>query len=109
MKDQSEIHVIVHLFAGSGGLVALKKFENKALSILKAHQGELLLAFNPIRASEETPDEIHYVKFPNSLAFEEFKNDERHKNLSNERSDAIFRTEIYVSNQLVKYPHQSHE
>ncbi len=103
MKDLSEIHVIVHLFAGSGGLAELTKFESKVLPILKAHRGELLSAFNPVRESQETPDEIHHLRFPNALAFEEFKNDGRHNELAQERTKAISKTEIYVSGRLVQY------
>ena len=104
MANRNEIHVIAHLFAGGGGLQELKRYEIKVLKIVEQHRGELLLSFNPLAGSAETPDEIHYLKFPNASAFEEFKNDARYKELAKERAEAISRTEIYVSGRVVYYP-----
>ena len=103
MREPNEIHVCVLLFVGIGGLEGLAKFEKKALEIVKKHHGELLSAFRPVPDATETPDEIHYLKFPNAIAFEAFKNDARHKELAGERAEAILRTEICVSNRHIDY------
>lgn len=103
MTESNEVLVCVLLFAGAGGLEGLTKFEKKALEIVRKHHGELISAFRPVSDSADTPDEIHYLRFPNAMAFEEFKNDARHIELASAKAEAIVRTQIYVSNQLVDY------
>ena len=103
MRD-CEIYVVVMLFVGDGGLEALRDFETKAMEVLRSYSAELLSAFRPIPTESDGPDEIHLLKFPSQEAFESFKQDPRHAELAAERSKAISKTILYVSDQLVQYP-----
>lgn len=98
------LHIVALLYAGDGGVPALRAFERQAIAILRSHGGNLISALAPAPAPDGTePDEIHLLTFPSLTAFEAYRNDPRLAALSDERAHAIRQTVVYTAAETVSY------
>lgn len=78
---------------------AFLQFESQALKIMRKYGGNLVSAFEPDPHFSSAKDigEIHYLNFPNRVAFDNYRDDSGLKDLSELRHKAIADTQIYVS------------
>lgn len=98
--------VIAFLYAGDGGLDALRNFEARVLLIAADHGGRLESAFIPADEPctvDPPPDEVHILTFPAAEAFQAYRGDARHAELAPVRERAIRRTEVVASGETVRY------
>ncbi len=88
---------------------SFRKYEKAALSRLPAHGGSLVAAFEPEPSADVTAvDEIHYLRFPDTRAYKNFRNDKTLSDLSDLRSMAISNTTIYTSRRQIPYQIAGH-
>lgn len=79
----------------------LTLFESQAMAILKRHGGELVVAFTS--ATEQGEREVHHLCFPDSEAFQAYRDDPELTSLASLREEAISDTEVYVSESVLDY------
>ncbi|MES2823091.1 MAG: DUF1330 domain-containing protein [Pseudomonadota bacterium] len=96
---------MIHVFAKIqvNNFAALEKFEYEAGKIMLEHQGRFLTAFETLRNSCGSGEEIHILEFQSIEHFEQYRQDERHQTLKELRAEAISATEIKISTQLKLY------
>lgn len=98
------MQVLALLYAGAGGVDALRDFEHRALTVLRSHGGTLISAFEPENnGTTDTPDEVHLLEFPSATVFAAYRADPRLEALSDLRANAIARTVVYVSQKQLEY------
>lgn len=96
--------VLVLLSHDSASVDSFRKFELKALAIVRSHGGRLISAFAPDKAGDENaPDEIHLLEFPSQKAFEAYRVDERTIAMAEERAAIISATRVYTSAEIISY------
>jgi len=97
--------IIAHLFIHPGQEVAFHAYESQALARLRAHGGEVLAAFRPRPNAngQPAPDEIHVLRMGSEEQFAAFRADPALAALADLRAQAIARTEIFVSQEIVEY------
>ncbi len=94
--------VLVLLYAGESGLEGLRAFEQKAIQLIREHEGVLISAFNPHQP--DGPDEIHLLQFPSESHLQAYLADPRTAALTPERNKALRQTIVYTSAQFQNYP-----
>jgi uncharacterized protein (DUF1330 family) len=97
--------IVAHLYIHPGQEAALRSYESQALACFRRHGGEVLAAFRP-RADvigKPTPDEIHALRIGSEEQFTAFRADPALQALADLRAQAIARTEIFVSQEIVEY------
>lgn len=82
---------------------ALDQFEKEAALIMKSYGGEILSAFETERNAENSGEEIHILQFPSKAHFEQYREDQRLKVLSELREQAIRTTEITICLRVKSY------
>ena len=97
------IYVVVHLYAGPGGINALRTYEREAIKIAREYGAELISAFVPQNSGENAPDEIHLMTFPSEERLEDYRNDQGRLHLQNEHQDSIADANIYISSDIIEY------
>ncbi len=83
------IQIIALLYASKHGIEGLRKFESQAITILREHSGELISASSNADKSDDDPDEIHVIQFPDAAKFESYKNDPRLADLGSLKLGAV--------------------
>lgn len=94
------IRILVIINAGAGGPEAIRKYESKVMPLMREYDGKLLSAFKP---KDTPPDEIHLIEFPSEEAFSLYQQDSRVVELKAERENAISKTELYISSEIISY------
>jgi uncharacterized protein (DUF1330 family) len=91
------IHIVVLLETNDAD--ALQAFERQAVKLMKKYEGKLVTAFEPdaSRSSSSNIAEIHILEFPNIEAFNQYRTDPHHRELSELRIKAISNTTVFVS------------
>lgn len=84
---------------------AFEDFETQAIQILRSHDGELVAAFNPdsLDTAAKSGIEVHYIQFPAIENYNSYRADPALQALSDIRSNAIHRTQLYISDHLKDY------
>ena len=97
------IHIVVLLEVKEHA--AFLQYESKALKIMKAHGGHLMSAYKPMQAyrSGSEIDEVHILRFPDLVSFENYRTDGKLAELADLRALAIANTKIYVSEAEIDY------
>jgi uncharacterized protein (DUF1330 family) len=101
MEANTMIQVFVKIQVKN--FAALEKFEYEAAKIMFEHQGRFLTAFETLRNSSGSGEEIHILEFQSIEHFEQYRQDQRHQKLKDLRAAAISATEIKISTQLKFY------
>lgn len=98
--------IIAHLYVHPGREDAFRAFESQALARFRAHGGEVLAAFRPRPNADGTPtaDEIHILRIGSEEAFAAYRADPALAGLADLRGQAIARTQIFLSQEIVEYP-----
>tara|TARA_B100001063_G_scaffold112073_1_gene104570 strand:+ start:292 stop:591 length:300 start_codon:yes stop_codon:yes gene_type:complete len=97
------IQIIALLYASKNGIEGLREFESKAIPILREHKGVLISAsFNDCKSDNE-PDEIHVIQFPNIESFEAYKSDLRIIDLASLKTQMIRKMDAYITNNFYEY------
>ena len=98
--------IIAHLFIHPGQEAAFRAFESQALARFRAHGGEVLAAFRPQPNADGAPIpyEIHILRIGSADAFAAYRADPALLALADLRGQAIARTEIFLSLEIVGYP-----
>jgi len=89
------IHILVKLEVKN--FDALEVFEKQASAIMEKYQGRIVSAFETIRDSDGSGEEIHILEFPSEEAFSRYKSDSSLANLAGQRAQAISGTEVTIS------------
>jgi hypothetical protein len=95
--------LIVHLFIQPGQRDAFRAYEGRALQIARRHGGELVTAFRPVGSEADTPDEIHHLRFPSEVEFENFVSDPEREELAELRKQAIRNQRVFRAEHEVSY------
>ena len=84
---------------------SFKEFESKAIKIMQKHNGKLISAFRPNKKESTLNNifEVHYLEFPDIVAFNNYKSDPGHNELKELRSNGISKTSVIVSGEKVVY------
>lgn len=81
----------------------LDEFERKASIIMADYQGKIVSAFETVRNTDGTGEEVHFVEFPSEEEFDKYKGDPRLQELRGLRERAILSTEIKISQNEKSY------
>ena len=97
--------IVAHLYIHPGQEAAFHAYESQALTCFRTHGGEVLAAFRPRpdATGKPTPDEIHVLRIGSEEQFVAFRADPALQALADLRAQAIARTEIFVSQEIVEY------
>ena len=97
--------IIVHLTIHPGQEATFHAYESQALACFRAHGGKVLAAFRPRAdaSGKPTPDEIHVLRIGSEEQFAAFRADPPHHAQAELRTQAIARTEIFVSQEVVEH------
>ena len=71
----------------------LRIYEDRVLALLPDHGGRVLQRVRPVGGSDE-PTEVQLLQFPDEGALDGFMADDRRTALTEERDEAIERTEV---------------
>lgn len=82
---------------------ALEKFEHEAAKLIAEHNGRIIAAFETLRNSDSSGEEIHLLEFQSKEDFQKYREDQRHLPLQELRAQAISETEIKVSLTIKSY------
>ena len=74
-----------------------EKFENQASLIMGKYKGRIISAFETVRNSDGSGQEVHVLEFPSEEAFALYRKDASLLALSSLRERGISNTEIDVS------------
>jgi uncharacterized protein (DUF1330 family) len=96
--------LVVHLYIHAGMETAFQEHERQALRIFRKHGGQVISAFRPTPGDKPQPDEIHVLEIQSASHFEAFQNDPELLTLSELRTRAIRKTEVFVSDKIIDYP-----
>jgi len=99
------LYITVKLYGKNGIQGEFKEYESKALKLFRQYGGEVLVAYVPIRDSDDKdiPDEIQILKIENQTKFDLFMHDPQRVKMSAERESVIKRTEVYISKEIIEY------
>ena len=95
------IHVVVNIQVKN--FDALEKFEHEAAKLMLEHNGKIISAFEVIRNSDGSGEEIHLLEFQSREHFLRYKADAKHQLLAELRSQAITAIEVKISTRLKSY------
>lgn len=97
--------IVAHLYIHPGQEAAFRAYEEQALAHFRGHGGEVLAAFRPQpdASDQPTPDEIHLLRIGSQEEFAAFRADSALLALADLRTQAIAKTEIFVSQEIVEY------
>ncbi len=97
--------ILAHLYIHPGQEAPFRAYESQALAHFRRHGGEVLAAFRPRAdaSGKPTPDEIHVLRIGSEEQFAAFRADPALQALVDLRTQAIARTEIFVSQEVVEY------
>jgi len=103
MQNKTMLEVIVLLEIKDKA--SFKKFETKAIKIMREYNGKLLSAFEPNNEESTLPNvsEVHYLEFPDLGAFNNYRDDLGLKELRELRNKGVSQTTIIVSKNTVTY------
>jgi uncharacterized protein (DUF1330 family) len=98
-------YATVNLYRRPGKESEFRAYETLALRVFRKHGGDVLVAFVPqcVGIAGDVPDEIQVLKIESSARFESFMNDPERIALAAEREGVIWRTELFISDELVEY------
>jgi uncharacterized protein (DUF1330 family) len=82
---------------------SLTIFETIASEIMHFHGGRIVRAFETIRNTDNSGQEVHLLEFPSDAAFAEYRVDSRLSEHTKLRNLAIISTEIVISSTLKSY------
>ena len=97
------VQVIALLYANESGLTGIRNYESKVIPILKEHHGRLLTASSNSRKSDDEPDEIHVVEFPDLQTLSNYKNDPRVAALSDLRKSSMKDMKLFFTDTFYDY------
>jgi uncharacterized protein (DUF1330 family) len=102
---QPMLYITVALYGKQKIKGEFREYEVKALNIFKKYGGQVIAAYVPVHdgRSEEMPDEIQVLRIASYAEFENFMNDPDRRKMTNERSQVIAKTDVYVSDEMVEY------
>ena len=96
----------VLLWANPGGRDDLTAYESAVLRIVEEHSGRVVTRMQTDE-SDNGPDEIQVLQFPNDEALARYMADDRRTELANERDRVVARTERIDGHLLgATQPHQ---
>mgnify|MGYP000341273109 CR=1 FL=1 len=95
------IHILVKLEIKD--FSALEVFEKQASVIMEKYQGRIVSAFETMRGSDGSGEEIHILEFPSEEAFSHYRSDNSLASLAGQRAQAISNTELTISLCVKKY------
>ena len=97
--------IVAHLYIHPGQQTTFRAYESQALACFRRHGGEVLTAFRPRAdaSGKPTPDEIHVLRIGSEEQFAAFRADLALQALADLRTQAIARTEIFLSQETVVY------
>ncbi len=97
--------ILAHLTIHPGQEAAFHAYESQTLAHFRRHGGEVLVAFRPRpdASGKPMPDEIHALRIGSEEQFAAFRADPALLALADLRAQAIAKTEIFVSQEIVEY------
>ena len=81
----------------------LTAFETKAVQIMSVYGGRLISAFETVRNTDDSGQEIHLLEFPSLTAFDEYRLDPQLMASAELRNEAIASTEVVISSEQKEY------
>jgi len=99
------VYATVKLYGRNRIKGEFKAYETKAVNLFRKYGGEVVVAYSPARndASADFPDEIQILRITGTAEFERFMNDPERLAMSEERERVIRKTEIYLSEEIIRY------
>jgi uncharacterized protein (DUF1330 family) len=97
------IQIIALLYASTNGIEGLREYESQVIPLLREHGGQLISASSKDNKSEDEPDEIHIIQFPDAKNFEAYKNDQRVVNLASIKSERLRKVDLFITNSFHQY------
>jgi len=99
------LYITVKIFGRTGRRGEFRDYETKALNLFRKHGGEIVIAYAPSKdgGQVDPPDEIQILKIADRSGFESFLNDPERIKMSGERDAVIKRTEVYISDEIIRY------
>lgn len=94
MTDDVEIVLCCLLWAREGEAAGLSAYEDRVLALVPDHGGEVL-SRAASDGAESRPHEIQLYRFPTQAALDSYIADPSRLALSNDRDQAIARTELF--------------
>ncbi len=95
------IHVFAKIHVKDFAL--LEKFEHEAAKIMCEHKGKILLAFETLRLSDNSGEEIHILEFESEACFRNYRSNEKLQALSVLRAQAISSMDVKFPIELKSY------
>lgn len=89
------LHVLVRLEVKDFAILA--KFELQAAQIMASYGGQIVAAFETERNADNSGKEVHLLTFPDTAAFDAYRQDAALLALSSLRKQAIADTSVEVS------------
>ena len=83
---------------------ALKEFESKASELMSRYNGKIVKAFETVRNSNGTGEEVHLIEFQDENCFKNYRSDLWHTENKKLRDLAISETEIILNPREKTYP-----
>jgi len=97
------IQIVVLVYAGPGGVDAMKLHHAKVMPLVFRHGGQLLSTSCPSAQQPGDPDTVHILQFPDMQAFEDYCKDPEFAQHEESRANAIADARLYITNEFIAY------